>query len=674
LYSAYAMFKRKSKQTRLHGKQLAHAYRAAVARQRASGQRTESRPAREWWRLLLRAVAWLSAAIACSSFVAALWPLRWWTALLATLPPASALLFTLAARRNTPGGTLLAERTVETVEQHLELVEDENRRLRAAYREAATTARDKQTAYDDMAVGLKLLATSTEEGDNGELNGRILRAIMEVFDAGGAALWLADYRGDRLEVQATAGRVAPILAHQPVLIAGTTLPSDARRACEERLRLASPIRESVDGTGHAGPSDLITGPADLGPDILAVALRLGEKLYGVVALSGPREARFPVGDTARLAALAPTVALAVQNVERRVSLQRSVREVTLLHEMGGLVQSAMAEEALYNAVVDMVGKVVPYENCTVFVYDGTERKLLPRATRGRVVNLIDHIPFEHGSGISGWVAQKRKQLFVTDLTREPGLLNVELIPPRVRSFVSVPMVVQDSVIGVLNVSHSKPNAFSPDDVRVLSTLASQAAITIDRRDMLRSLEHMAITDGLTRIYNHRYFQMRLSNELKRAQRYSLPLSLLMLDIDHFKAINDRYGHAAGDMILAEVARLVVQALRETDIVARYGGEELSVILTQTSLLDAERTAERLRRTIAEHAFSTPDGVPLAVSVSVGVAAFPDHAAERDSLLRKADTALYSAKQAGRNAVRTAVPTHDIQAVVSQSVTIPAVRP
>jgi diguanylate cyclase (GGDEF)-like protein len=659
------MFKRKRKSTHKSNDSLARAYGAAVVRQRESGTgaAASSSPGRVG--SLLRTVGWLSAVTASTGFLALLWPPQWWEVLLASLPPAGALLLTFAPRRSEPRGTLLAERTVETVERQVELLEEENRKLRSMYRETAATARDKRIAHDDLSVALKLLSMSVEDGDAADLHGRILHALLEAFGAGGAALWLADYRGDRLDVQAVAGKVAPILANHPVSISGAALPSDARRACEEQLRLASPIRPGMEPARGYEASDLIEGPADLGPEILASALRIGDKLYGVVALSGPRGDRFAVGDTARLAAMAPTIALAVQNVGRRASLQRSVREVTLLHEMGGLVQSAMGEEELYKAVVGMVGKVVPFENCTVFVYDPAERKLIARATSGRVVNLIDHIPFEHGSGISGWVAQKRKQLFVADLTREPGLLNVELIPPRIRSFVSVPMVVQDHVIAVLNVSHSQPNAFSQDDVRVLSTLASQAAITIDRRDMLRSLEHMAITDGLTRIYNHRYFQMRLSNELKRAQRYSLPLSLLMLDIDHFKAINDRHGHAAGDVILAEVARVVGNALRETDIVARYGGEELSVILTQTSLPDAERTAERLRRTIAEHAFTTPDGAPLVVTVSLGLAAFPEHAAERDVLLRQADAALYRAKQGGRNAVRTAVPAHDVKAVVGR---------
>jgi diguanylate cyclase (GGDEF)-like protein len=215
------------------------------------------------------------------------------------------------------------------------------------------------------------------------------------------------------------------------------------------------------------------------------------------------------------------------------------------------------------------------------------------------------------------------------------------------------MLSQENVIGVLNVSHSAPNAFSTEEIRLLSILAEQAAVTIERGEAMRSLEQLAITDGLTRVFNHRYFRLRLDQEIRRARRYQLPLSLLMIDVDHFKAINDRCGHETGNRILIEVAGILRRNMRETEIVTRYGGEEFALILPQTRAEDALVPAERVRRLVEEHPFAPTDGTPLSVTISVGVAGYPEHAAAPEELLQQADAALYAAKEEGRNRVRIA---------------------
>jgi diguanylate cyclase (GGDEF)-like protein len=565
----------------------------------------------------------------------------------------AALLF----RQRKPRDTVLRRRTLEDVEEQVEILQEQNRQLRATCQELRAAAREQQGRMADLSVGQKVLAASAEEADADALHERVLSALMEAFGAGGAALWLRSAAGDRMEARAVVGQVAPILRDEPVPTAPDSQPSDIRRACEERLQAAAPhprpLSRPRSGESERKAGGEGTGVREEGTDLLSALLREGDNLLGVIAFCGASGGRFSPEVSTRLAALAPTITLAVVNVEQRARLRRNVREMSILHEMSNLVQTATDPDELYSAVVDLVGRVVSYENCTVFILDAQEKRLIPRATRGRVVNLIDHIPFAHGSGISGWVAQQRKQLFIPDLTKEPGLLNVELIPPRVRSFLSVPMVVQENLIGVLNVSHSRPYAFSPEDARVLSILAGQAAVTLERGQVLRSLEEMAITDGLTRLYNHRYFDMRLDHELKRARRYNLPASLLMIDLDHFKQVNDRHGHATGDGVLSETGALLRRSVRETDIVARYGGEEIAVLLTQTALQDALITAERVRSVVAEYAFRSTDGAPLSLTVSIGVAGFPAHAADAEALLKEADAALYAAKEGGRNRVCSA---------------------
>jgi diguanylate cyclase (GGDEF)-like protein len=171
------------------------------------------------------------------------------------------------------------------------------------------------------------------------------------------------------------------------------------------------------------------------------------------------------------------------------------------------------------------------------------------------------------------------------------------------------------------------------------------------------LAQLAVTDGLTGVYNHRHFHERLALEVERSGRNGLPLALFMIDVDHFKAYNDRHGHPAGDEVLRQVARLLAEGRRVNDFVARYGGEEFAVVLVDTPKLGAAQVADKLRQRIADfpfpHASEQPGG---AITVSVGVAAFPEDATQPEALVRAADAALYRAKAAGRNRIVLAAKT------------------
>jgi len=170
------------------------------------------------------------------------------------------------------------------------------------------------------------------------------------------------------------------------------------------------------------------------------------------------------------------------------------------------------------------------------------------------------------------------------------------------------------------------------------------------------LAQLAVTDGLTGLYNHRHFHERLTLEVERSQRSGLPLSLLMLDVDHFKQFNDTYGHPSGDEVLRQLARVLGDTRRANDVVARYGGEEFAVILVDTPKFTAAKVAERVRERIYDNDFS--EAAPRAgrLSVSIGVATFPDDGTDAEALVRSADTALYAAKRAGRNRVVLATET------------------
>jgi diguanylate cyclase (GGDEF)-like protein len=186
-----------------------------------------------------------------------------------------------------------------------------------------------------------------------------------------------------------------------------------------------------------------------------------------------------------------------------------------------------------------------------------------------------------------------------------------------------------------------------DAVRSLELIAGQAAQAILRARLFEQTERMATTDGLTGLVNHRNFQLRFDDELARAARAGRPLAVVLADIDHFKAVNDTYGHATGDAVLRGVAKILQGCARSTDVVARYGGEEFALLLPETDMAGGKQIAERIRTLMEAHRFETELG-PLGCTLSLGIAGWPDAAATKAALFEAADACLYHCKRMGRN--------------------------
>jgi diguanylate cyclase (GGDEF)-like protein len=217
-------------------------------------------------------------------------------------------------------------------------------------------------------------------------------------------------------------------------------------------------------------------------------------------------------------------------------------------------------------------------------------------------------------------------------------------------FVLVPVITDDAVIALMRLSRPSKKPFTADELRFLEAVANQTALALERVKLIAFLENLSITDALTGIANRRHFEWRLSEEIERARRYKYPLSALMMDLDHFKQVNDNYGHQIGDIVLQQVAQRLRRILRRTDFLARYGGEEFIVLAPQTPADRALILAERLRQVIAESPIPVADNLQIHITISIGVAVFPNHAQNESELIGAADAALYKAKQMGRNRV------------------------
>jgi diguanylate cyclase (GGDEF)-like protein len=220
---------------------------------------------------------------------------------------------------------------------------------------------------------------------------------------------------------------------------------------------------------------------------------------------------------------------------------------------------------------------------------------------------------------------------------------------------AAPLVTEASVLGLLTLVGPDGGGFDETAARSVGALANQGAVAIENARLHRLIQKQARTDGLTNLANHREFQEQLAHEVERAQRFGVPVGLVMLVLDDFKKINDQYGHLAGDNVLKAVSGALRGAIRDIDQASRYGGEEFAVILPHTTIDGAARLAERLRQAIAERVASAPDGRQIRITASFGVAGLPAHAATQVELIATADAALYHAKQTGKNRVSVGPP-------------------
>lgn len=230
-----------------------------------------------------------------------------------------------------------------------------------------------------------------------------------------------------------------------------------------------------------------------------------------------------------------------------------------------------------------------------------------------------------------------KAVVFDDATRLKGVASLRVIP----------LKAGEVVYGTLVLGSARRGAFAPDLANQLEVVALQVGESIGRARLFEQTERLATTDGLTGLLNHRTFQERLDAQLRQSERYGKRLSFILCDIDHFKSVNDTYGHPMGDVVLKGVAATLAKEARTTDIVARYGGEEFAVVMPETDPAGAMVIAERIRERIAKLVFETEQG-PLRVTLSLGVAAYPDDAPRKAELIERADACLYHAKRHGRN--------------------------
>ncbi len=332
-------------------------------------------------------------------------------------------------------------------------------------------------------------------------------------------------------------------------------------------------------------------------------------------------------------------------------LDRKLYETTILNDIASLASTLHDFRETVLSVFEILEKLFGYcvgsllllEEHKIFVYVSQP---LPQANVEEVLDETFDIAIDYN-----W---KMKDTPFTErvFLNEENVLKDSPEKPQKLTCIHIPLTAHKQVIGVLVVAGPPTPAFRRDAPAILNLVSNETTMILDNARLYEDAKRMAITDGLTRIYNHRFFQELFEKEFKRACRYNTMFSLIMLDIDFFKKVNDTHGHLFGDEILKEIAAIIKGCLRSMDILSRYGGEEFAILLPETDLDSGILTAERIRRTVEDHRFSKPGGEEIRITVSQGVTVYPSPGVEkRSDIVAKADVALYEAKEAGRNCVR-----------------------
>ncbi len=366
----------------------------------------------------------------------------------------------------------------------------------------------------------------------------------------------------------------------------------------------------------------------------------------------PLFAAIPFGVTMGAAALVPLAGLlAVVGllIRRAFDISSLRRQLSVAQAMGlaSLQDDATAEPtALLYRFLHLADDLVHADRSLVWMVDDEHDEIIPEIglpNMGQFAGLRSRF----GEGLIGTAAERTRPMIVSDAARFTSCGEHE---PAAESWLLYPIISQHKVLGVAQWTRPASMPFTPEDAALLEGLVPQVGVAVESLRARNKVRDLAATDGLTGLYNHRRIGEMLRDEMKRAQRYNRPLSLLMLDLDGFKSFNDYYGHPSGDALLRNVAQILRSGVRAVDKVGRYGGEEFIIVMPETHKDDAFLLAERIRVAVEDQGFIVVAGEEIHRTVSVGVASYPEDGLNPRELVQRADEALYRAKHSGRNCV------------------------
>lgn len=408
--------------------------------------------------------------------------------------------------------------------------------------------------------------------------------------------------------------------------------------------------------------------------VVVVPIRRGTQAIGVLSVHAQDDRPFTGADENLLMAIADQVAVAIEQTrlyeqasrrareeaELNLEAQQRVQELALLNEVAAAVGESLDLDTVLEQALSYMRDLTQADRVAAYLREHDAPPVFRLwATQGYSQNMI---------GVGQWVPatdpfgetmpQKITMVYApSPVDRQIGLEFPQadyLETQGLASIILVPLRTRGSIIGSVHLLFTSPREPSVSTWQLLDTISHQVSVAIENARLYQETRRLAITDGLTGLYNYRHFYVTLGQEIARSRRYDSPLALIMLDVDDFKEYNDAHGHLAGDDLLVDLTHLIRDQVRSVDMAARYGGEEIAILLPETDKWTARQVAERIRQSVATHVFVARETQDHAqITVSAGVATFPDDAEEPRDLVHAVDMALYVAKRAGKNCVRVA---------------------
>jgi diguanylate cyclase (GGDEF)-like protein len=376
---------------------------------------------------------------------------------------------------------------------------------------------------------------------------------------------------------------------------------------------------------------------------LAIPLMVRDEVVGVLDCHSENLNHFDTETIDLLMLFSTQASMALQNAKLYSLERRRALQLEAINAIAKQTTAVLDLKELLAKVCSLIQHAFPVSHVSVLLKE--EQEMVLRAHHGKLTPSIPEggrLPVNEG--LWGQALGTGKTVIENDVNTAIGYVGFFL---ETASRMCIPLVSFGQTLGVLVLDSAVKEAFKDSDVQSLESVADICSNAIQNAHYVDRVKQLAYLDGLTGIFNRRYFEMRIGEEIERARRFGAGMAVIMVDIDQFKRLNDEFGHLLGDEVLRQVSSIFHQQLRKIDVVCRFGGEEFAILLSQTNPQHAFGVAEKLRRMVETWQFP---GVPRPVTISAGAASYPDHGTTRDELMKAADAGLYAAKQAGRNRV------------------------
>jgi diguanylate cyclase (GGDEF)-like protein len=383
-----------------------------------------------------------------------------------------------------------------------------------------------------------------------------------------------------------------------------------------------------------------------------VPIKVRDRITGVMAvLNYYREDVFTRHDLEILQVAARHVAVAFENAQMFAAEQRRIRYLQFINSLSKTAISTQNADEMLREIVAQIEQAFHFDHISIGIVDLNAKEVELRAVGGSepANGVVSHRLPLHAGVIGRAIRSSAAVLEQGEAAPPQGIY------PDARSVLSIPLVYSDTRLGVINVESRAERAFREDDVVMLQTLADLLAAALHNVFVYQKMEQQSITDPLTGIKTRRFFDESLQSEYKRGMRSGRPFCVVLIDLDKFKQVNDQQGHLEGDLVLARIGRLLDQKVRQSNIVARYGGDEFMILMPETTLDQACTISERLRLWIA----TDPMLQEKEITGSLGIAEYPLHGNTIEDVIRMADEGMYTSKRAGGNKVSSVEPTQDI---------------